>query len=210
VLSDIFRIFRIKKGAIVMSHSDFLFNIKFNNIISVIAYTTARLKKIREVDLIYLFKILYFADKEHIKNYGRPILEDNYVAMANGPVPSFVYDLIKGIRGDGIKTEKYQKFYDAFTVYNNFFIDNKIEPDLDFISKSDIDCINLAIDTYGNWDSDRLSSESHDEAWKKAYHSYDNVMKLEDVVRATGANEELIKYILDVNETKNATFLLSK
>ena len=44
----------------------------------------------------YLSKVLFFADRDHLRMYGRPILGDSYIAMDNGPVPSRVYDIVKG------------------------------------------------------------------------------------------------------------------
>ena len=40
-------------------------------------------------------KILYHADKAHLENYGRMITGDKYVKMPHGPVPSWIYDVIK-------------------------------------------------------------------------------------------------------------------
>lgn len=45
-----------------------------------------------------LFKLLFFADKKHLCEYGRPIVGGRYVAMKDGPVHSEGYDIIKGGR----------------------------------------------------------------------------------------------------------------
>jgi uncharacterized phage-associated protein len=44
----------------------------------------------------YLSKVLFFADRDHLRKYGRPVTGDSYIAMANGPVPSRIYDIVKG------------------------------------------------------------------------------------------------------------------
>lgn len=44
-------------------------------------------------------KSLFVADTIHLNRYGRPITYDNYVAMANGPVPSKAYDILKDEAG---------------------------------------------------------------------------------------------------------------
>jgi uncharacterized phage-associated protein len=43
-----------------------------------------------------LLKILYIADREALKEIGRPISSDTWVAMKNGPVLSRSYNVIKG------------------------------------------------------------------------------------------------------------------
>lgn len=41
-------------------------------------------------------KLMFFADKQHLLNYGRPISGDYYCAMKDGPVPSNTYNIMKG------------------------------------------------------------------------------------------------------------------
>lgn len=43
----------------------------------------------------YIAKVFYYADKEHLSDWGRSICGDLYVAMENGPVPSNIYSLVK-------------------------------------------------------------------------------------------------------------------
>ena len=38
---------------------------------------------------------MFFADKEHLLDYGRPITGDSYVAMEHGPVPTSTRDILK-------------------------------------------------------------------------------------------------------------------
>ena len=55
--------------------------------------------KCQAIDYFHLFKILYFADREHYAVYGRRIINDTFCALQNGPVPSFLYDAIKVLYG---------------------------------------------------------------------------------------------------------------
>lgn len=41
-----------------------------------------------------LVKAVFFADREHINRYGRPITWDRYVAMRHGPVPMAFYNML--------------------------------------------------------------------------------------------------------------------
>lgn len=47
------------------------------------------------MNYMLLIKLLYMADREAMRQWGRPITTDRYVAMNNGPVLSRVLDLIK-------------------------------------------------------------------------------------------------------------------
>ena len=66
---------------------------KFNECktVNAVLYIVERLKR---KDFHKIFKLLYFSDREHLNVYGRTITGDTYIAMADGPVPSNVYDIL--------------------------------------------------------------------------------------------------------------------
>jgi uncharacterized phage-associated protein len=41
-------------------------------------------------DFIKILKVLYFATQKHLARYGRAIVEDDFIAMPKGPVPSWL------------------------------------------------------------------------------------------------------------------------
>lgn len=49
-----------------------------------------------------VLKTFFLADRAHLNKYGRPVTFDNYVAMKDGPVASFIYDVLK----DKVDTSK--------------------------------------------------------------------------------------------------------
>ena len=46
-----------------------------------------------EIEKLHALKLVFFADRYHLRKYGRPITNDQYWAMPLGPVPSAVKDL---------------------------------------------------------------------------------------------------------------------
>jgi uncharacterized phage-associated protein len=54
------------------------------------------------VDYIHLFKVMYFAQQNQLKEYGLPIVYDTFVARKHGPVPTLTYKVLRGVEG---KTE---------------------------------------------------------------------------------------------------------
>ena len=50
----------------------------------------------QQMGRVRLMKLLYIADREALKEVGRPITCDSVVAMKHGPVLSRLYDIIKG------------------------------------------------------------------------------------------------------------------
>src|SRR5579875_2365217 len=47
------------------------------------------------MDLHAALKGCYFADKEHLNRYGRPVFGATYRAMRYGPVPLEIYEMLK-------------------------------------------------------------------------------------------------------------------
>ncbi|MFH2103092.1 MAG: Panacea domain-containing protein [Chloroflexota bacterium] len=59
------------------------------------ATTLLALRKTQRADYLWIIKMLYFIDREAIRQWERPITYDNYVAMPHGPVLSTIYNIIK-------------------------------------------------------------------------------------------------------------------
>jgi len=45
------------------------------------------------IEKLKLIKLVYFADRYHLRRYGRPMINDAYFAMPLGPVGSSVKDI---------------------------------------------------------------------------------------------------------------------
>lgn len=95
-------------------------------------------KRIPSADVYRLVKAAYFAEKDHIAKFGRPIIGDDYRAAPYGPLSQVIYGLIKhepidllalGNNGDV-----------QFTVQNEFpfAVEAQREPNLRMFSDSDL------------------------------------------------------------------------
>jgi uncharacterized phage-associated protein len=113
-----------------------------------------------------LFKLLYFADKEHLLAYGRPIIGDRYIKMDHGPVPSRAYNIVK--HDDRAKPEERELFDDYLSVQGND-IRAISPPNLAYLAETDLEVLDQAIRTYGSLTPAQLSTLSHrDLAWQGA------------------------------------------
>ncbi len=143
-------------------------------------------------DTYTTLKILYFADKDHLSKYGRLICSDSYVAMIHGPVPSGTYDLIKYARGDGFFLLDIP-IQEAFAVHGYDIVPHR-KANLDFLSESDIECLDVAIKKYGRMSFGQLRKISHDE---EAFQSADRneFISLKAIVRSLPDSDQLWDYI---------------
>ena len=157
--------------------------------------------KFGKIDLMRLFKVLYFAEKDHLKNWGSLIVNDTYIAMKHGPVPSILYYLFKDIRGDGFLNNNYSDFYQAFKVEGDYVFPLE-KPDMDCLSVADVNSIDLSIEANKDLSFGDLSEKSHDPAWNNA--DKNNVIDFMDMVIASGASKEMIDYICERREISKA------
>jgi uncharacterized phage-associated protein len=58
-------------------------------------------KAAKGLDLYALVKMIYFADKAHLHQWGRTITGNSYARMQHGPTPSEAYDMLKSARDEG-------------------------------------------------------------------------------------------------------------
>ena len=147
-----------------------------------------------------LFKILYFASQKHLVRYGDAMITDFY-AMEFGPVPSTLSNFLKGKHNDialSLKTDK----------ETGYVLSPLLDPDMDELSKVDIECLNEAIVENNGLSFKELTRKSHDSAWKKAWNNptgkRGSKIEIIDIARAAGADEQTLKFIQEELELEAA------
>ena len=140
------------------------------------------INNLEKADTHKTYKILYFADQKHLLKYGRPIFGDTYVKMKYGPVPSFVKNIVD---------ENIEGLEEVVAKYNRYFVKSLVEPNLDYLSESDIECLQESISENKDLDFSVLTDKSHDYAYNKASWSIDYL----DMARTIGAEENTLLYI---------------
>lgn len=144
--------------------------------------------RVHEPTMHRIAKLLYFADKMHLEEYGRFICGDTYVAMDHGPVPSQVYDMLKAARDHGAYAEQ-------FKVRRGYVVEPQREADLEWLSESAVECLEAAIMRYDRMTFGEISDASHDEAWQKAEEN--GPIDLLDIVAMLDDAEALSEHLLD-------------
>ena len=113
------------------------------------------------MDKLKLVKLVFYADREHLRQYGRPIIGGQYVAMRHGPISSELYDQLK------VAAEKGRL---PFTVQDRTQVIADGQLDEGDLSESDMQVLRWVYDEYGFCDPYRLRNMTHElEAWKRNY-----------------------------------------
>lgn len=165
--------------------------------VQAVLYVANRLER---KDFHKIFKVLYFADREHLTKYGRSITGDTYIAMEYGPVPSAIYDIFKGVRGDGYQWPQIDELKKMFRIKNRYTIEPLKDADLYFLSKTDVQELDTSLSQYGRLSWNEIIEKSHAFAWSST--PLNDRMSIEAIMQEDGADEE---FISEVTENIRAT-----
>lgn len=159
------------------------------------------------VDYIKLFKILYFAQQDHLVRYGKVIVDDSFRALKHGPVPTYTYKALQIAEGKPLAGD-FDDFLRDISVKDKK-VYTSAKPDLDYISGSNKKCLDASIEKYKDKDPYDLSDLSHDSAWREATERIiddpqKNFITLIDIARAGNASEPMVDYIRQKQIVKNA------
>lgn len=157
--------------------------------LNAVLYIASRLKC---KDFHKIFKVLYFADRDHISEYGRSISGDIYIAMGDGPVPSKLYDIFKSVRGDSYFSDN-GKFSKYFSVVDWDLISPLQDANLKLLSKTDKSHLDKSLKLYGDLTWDEVKEKSHDYAWRKT--AKNTQISFDNIVREAGDDDGYLEYL---------------
>lgn len=118
------------------------------------------------------YKLIWLADRYHLRKFGRPIIYDRYYAMKHGPVASSVRDIAnENLRHIELKPGLGQsrKYVNHF-LHNDdsYHISSLGKPDLQYFSRSDLEAMDFVYKKYGGLNQYELRDLSHKyPEWKK-------------------------------------------
>ena len=142
--------------------------------------------RVQHKDFHKIFKVIYFADRQHLADWGRPITGDTYIAMEAGPVPSRLYDMLKIVRGDSYvsDTEGLGKY---FQVENWMYVRPLVDADLNKLSANEQEALSDAIAKYASLSYDEIKEKSHDVAWCSTARDF--AINWDSIAREAGLDE---------------------
>lgn len=154
------------------------------------------MKKGRNLSQYQIVKAIFFADRKHLNEYGRPVTFDNYTAMRQGPVPTLVYDLLKpgptferifgGKNRPWVSTP--EKGYHRFAA--------RRDPLPDVLSQTDLAALDYGLDTVRTLSQFDLEKKLHDDpAYKEAWgrRGIKNSVDMKTYKLLDNENEEIIE-----------------
>lgn len=104
-------------------------------------------------------KLVFFADRYHLRKYGRLITNDNYVAMQHGPVPSATKDIAEANDYLDDATKSYSQEF--VKPSGNLNLKSLKEVDESTLSESDLEALQFAWGTFGHLTQFQLRDVTH-------------------------------------------------
>ncbi len=141
----------------------------------------------------WALKVIYFADKEHLRRYGRQIFNESYYAMDKGPVPSLAYDIVKDVRGDGYFSFSNPDPSTALNVPNNRTIEPRRAANTKLLSKSEIECLDFAYNLIKGLSFGQLKKLSHDRAYDAVEENEE--IPLNSIVGTLDNSQDVLDYL---------------
>lgn len=107
-------------------------------------------------------KLIWLADRVHLRKYGRPIFNDNYLAMPYGPVASSVKDIAEA---SDFMADVERDYSEKYLDRSNVIVKSKADIDDSVFSETDLHVLNFVYKKFGKIDLVRFSHEFPE--WKK-------------------------------------------
>lgn len=150
------------------------------------------------VDFYHAFKILYFAEMKHLAKWGSGIVPDEFCALKYGPVPTRLYDAVKGLSHPRMALSERLAEVVQFAGEDapNVLLPKR-EVRLEYLSESEIDVLDQSIEENGTLTFGQLKRKSHDAAWDEANRKVNgtNIISPLSMAKVMNADEAMLEYI---------------
>jgi uncharacterized phage-associated protein len=167
---------------------------KFNEKKTTQAVTLFLEKNDRKMSYMKLIKLLYLVDRQALRLWERPLTGDIYFSMKHGPVLSNVLDIINN--GEDPDDNPYWYKYIS-TPSENYEIKLKEIPELDALSKREIELINELDEKFKDfdqWDMVKICHEMLPE-WEEGVGNTSKQIKIEEILEKLDKSEDEIDEI---------------
>jgi uncharacterized phage-associated protein len=143
-----------------------------------------RADDVQRMPYMRLLKLLYIADRETLREIGRPITGGPIVAMERGPVLDEVYNLIRG-------QHREMPLWDEYFRKQHYTLELRREPDVGRLSRYEIEKLQEIAKQHEDDDEWALSRFTHSfEEWRKNDPGTScRAIPLSDVLAAVGRKQ---------------------
>lgn len=144
-------------------------------------------------------KIMFCAERRNLIKWGDPITNLQYYARKHGPVPLSIYYKIKqekkGERSD---------LSEILSMVGEFNVQSKREPDMDYLSTTDKESLDYAINELKGMDYKKIESYLHESVYDRVYATNRKHYTHVDMALTSGASKQAIAMIMENDNISSA------
>jgi uncharacterized phage-associated protein len=142
------------------------------------------------INKLKALKLVFFADRYHLRKYGRAITNDRYLAMNYGPVPSGTKDLAEQSEFLGELEKQYSGRFIRPSREDVHALESIDEVETSVFSQSDLEALEYAWQKFGAADGFRLAELTHEyPEWRK----HEAALKSGETTRALMAYDDFLE-----------------
>ena len=189
--------------SVVKRGSEMYFNFGTRKIVEAVGVLLKSESCCNSMEYLRLLKLLYIADRESIRETGRPIVGTKTVAMDNGPLHSEVYDLVKEQHFD-------EPIWSEYIRKDGYKIGLKKDPGVLNLSRFEISKLDEVSERYRNiseWDIVEITHRFPEWARNHVEGTSEDI-PLEHIIEAVERSEDAEEILLDAKSTNNLHRLL--
>jgi len=162
-----------------------------------------RLSPCGRMNYMSLLKLLYIADRESLKETGRPIVGTKTIAMKRGPLHSDVYDLIKGGHFDA-------PIWAEFIRTDGYEVALVGQPGVLHLSRYEIEKLTETFKRYQEMDEWELADATHAfPEWISNHREGTSApIPMESILEAVGRSQDKEEILRDAEEVRALNRLL--
>lgn len=158
------------------------------------------LNKVGDTGYFRLMKTMFCADRQNLLKWGDQITELDYFARKHGPVPICIHDGLLSVH-QGIRSD----FSDILTVKGNFMMVHPLrEPDLNYLSETDKESIDKAIEELKGKNRNQIELYLHESVYDRIFKSAEKRYSHEDIAISAGATEKQIAKVRYEDQLRKA------
>ena len=160
-----------------------------------------------QINKMKALKLVFLADRYHLRKYGRMITNDNYLAMKHGPVPSTAKDIAEA---NDYLDDTIRDYSSEYISPENWDFKSKKEIDPTVFSESDLEALSFAWNSFGCYDQFQLRDITHSyPEWIKHRNKVQNSSCVPiDVLDFLKDPEGQVDESLGLDEEVHSTFAL--
>jgi uncharacterized phage-associated protein len=160
----------------------------------------------RRMSRLRLLKLLYIADRERLRDCGRPITGDTVAAMDHGPVLSRTYNLIKG---EDLASPEWERFIQTVD-HRDLLLVN--DPGVGKLTRKEIETLHATAARFEESDDYEIAIHTHHfDEWikNKPQPGSSRRIPLDDLLAATGQADKKAQLLADAENEKLVDDLLN-